>query len=453
MKKERCKRLIIFLEVMVLIGIMTGMYAYLWSTYYEGSVLIPFFRRGNVAMVWIYPIMLLIFGKLFGIFNAAVATRVDMVFSNVFNALITDTIIYFVLVALLRHYIDIKPLLLLFIAEAAISVIWVLAVKAVNNVIFPPHRLLLIHGDYSLKDLVIDVNERSERYTITEEVNVNRGMDVIRSKIEQHDAVLISDLPAETRNDILKYCYDIDKRIYTLPKITDIIIAGSAQIHLFDNVAYISKNYGLTADQRLIKRVFDIVVSSVMIICLSWLMGIIAIAIKAGDGGKVFYRQKRLTIDGKVFDIIKFRSMREDAESEGPQLATKNDNRVTKVGAVLRAAHLDELPQLFNVFKGDMSMVGPRPERPEIAWEYTQNVPEFNFRLKTKAGLTGYAQVYGRYNSTPYNKLRLDLTYIHNYSIWLDIKCMVMTVKILFKSEAREGVEEGQKTAEKNNDI
>lgn len=441
--------MVIFAEVMLLLLVFSLLYAYLWNSLYEESIQIPFFRRGNWAMIFAYPFMLMVFGKLFGIYNAAVARRVDMIFSNVFNVLVVNAVVYFILVALLRHYPDITPLILLFSAEVAISVLWVLGVKALNNYIFPPHQLLLIHGDYSLKELVLHVNERSERYSIAEEVNVHEGMDRIIEMINRHDAVLISDLPAETRNDILKYCYDIGKRIYMLPKITDIIISSSDQIHLFDNVAYISKNYGLSQDQRIAKRIMDIVISSIMIIVTSWLMGIIALAIKLGDKGPVFYKQNRLTIDGKVFEIIKFRSMRVDAEKMGPQLSTKHDPRITKVGHVLRASHMDELPQLFNVFAGSMSMVGPRPERPEISSEYTKNVPEFNYRLKVKAGLTGYAQVYGRYNSTPYNKLRLDLTYIQNYSVWLDIKCMVMTVKILFQREAREGIDDSRKTAQK----
>ena len=441
--------MVIFAEVMLLLLVFSLLYAYLWNSLYEESIQIPFFRRGNWAMIFAYPFMLMVFGKLFGIYNAAVARRVDMIFSNVFNVLVVNAVVYFILVALLRHYPDITPLILLFSAEVAISVLWVLGVKALNNYIFPPHQLLLIHGDYSLKELVLHVNERSERYSIAEEVNVHEGMDRIIEMINRHDAVLISDLPAETRNDILKYCYDIGKRIYMLPKITDIIISSSDQIHLFDNVAYISKNYGLSQDQRIAKRIMDIVISSIMIIVTSWLMDIIALAIKLGDKGPVFYKQNRLTIDGKVFEIIKFRSMRVDAEKMGPQLSTKHDPRITKVGHVLRASHMDELPQLFNVFAGSMSMVGPRPERPEISSEYTKNVPEFNYRLKVKAGLTGYAQVYGRYNSTPYNKLRLDLTYIQNYSVWLDIKCMVMTVKILFQREAREGIDDSRKTAQK----
>ena len=439
-----------FSEVIVLLMIDTIFYTYLWGSLYESAVYIPFVERGNWAMIFMYPLMLLVFGKIFGLYHVAVSTRVDMVFSNVFTTLITNVITYFVLVAVMRtHYPDPTPLILLFLLECAIAIIWVICVKALNNIIFPPHQLLLIHGDYSLKDLVLHVNERSERYVISEEINVNEGMEQMKERITAHDAVLISDLPAECRNDILKYCYDIDKRIYMLPKITDIIISSSEQIHLFDNVAYISKNYGLSQDQRIFKRLLDIVVSTFMIVLTSWLMGLIALAIKIDDKGPVFYRQERLTIDGKVFRILKFRSMYVDAERFGPQLSTKKDPRITRVGKWIRASHLDELPQLFNVIRGEMSMVGPRPERPEIAQEYTRNVPEFNYRLKVKAGLTGYAQVYGRYNSTPYNKLRLDLTYIQNYSFWLDIKCIFMTAKILFQKENREGIEEGKKTAQK----
>ena len=449
MKRDRYKRMVIFFEVIILLAAFTALYSYLWNTLYESVVLIPFFRRGNWAMVAMYPILLLVFGKIFGVFHVAVARRVDMIFSNVFNTFVANLITYFILVALLRHYPDMTPLIILWVVEIVLSVLWVFGVKALNNVIFPPHSLLLIHGDYSLKELVLHVNERSERYVITEVINVSEGMKKLTQRIAAHDAILISDLPAEIRNDILKYCYAIDKRIYMLPKITDIIVSSSDQIHLFNNVAYISKNYGLAQDQRIFKRAMDLVLSSVMIVLTSWLMLIIAAAIRIGDGGPAFYRQERLSIGGKVFKIIKFRSMRVDAEKMGPQLSTMHDPRITKVGRILRAAHLDELPQLFNVLKGDMSMVGPRPERPEIFNEYINHVPEFQFRLKVKAGLTGYAQVYGRYNSTPYNKLRLDLTYIQNYSIWLDIKCLVMTVKILFQKEAREGISDDQKTAQK----
>ena len=204
---------------------------------------------------------------------------------------------------------------------------------------------------------------------------------------------------------------------------------------------------GLTVDQRFVKRFVDIVVSAIGIVITSPLMLIIALIIKLYDKGPVFYRQIRLTRGGKMFMIYKFRSMKIDAEVEGAQLANKNDSRVTPVGKVLRNLHLDELPQLFNVFVGDMSMVGPRPERPEIFLKYEESIPEFDFRLKVKAGLTGYAQVYGKYNTTPIDKLKLDLTYIQQYSCWLDIKLMLLTFRIIFRKESSEGVEDGQTTA------
>ena len=169
-------------------------------------------------------------------------------------------------------------------------------------------------------------------------------------------------------------------------------------------------------------------------------MLIAAIAVKAYDGGPVLYSQKRLTKDGKVFSVYKFRSMIVDAEKDGVRLAGKKDDRITPVGKVLRKLRLDELPQIINILKGDMSFVGPRPERPELTKKYCETMPEFSYRLKVKAGLTGYAQVMGKYNTTPYDKLKLDLMYIEHQSIWLDLKIILMTIKTVFVPDATEGV-------------
>ena len=179
------------------------------------------------------------------------------------------------------------------------------------------------------------------------------------------------------------------------------------------------------------------------------MMAAVAIAIKLTDHGPIFYRQCRLTKDGKKFDVLKFRSMRVDAEKDGvARLSSgEHDDRITPVGHFIRKCRLDELPQLINILKGDMSLVGPRPERPEIAAQYEEELPEFDLRLQAKAGLTGYAQVYGKYNTTPYDKLQMDLMYISNPSIIEDIKIMFATVKILFMPESTEGISEGQTTA------
>ena len=187
--------------------------------------------------------------------------------------------------------------------------------------------------------------------------------------------------------------------------------------------------------------------SLIGIVIASPFMLIIALAVKLYDGGPVLYKQERLTRDGRPFMIYKFRSMSMDSEKSGARLAAKGDKRVTTVGRVIRNIHFDELPQLFNILKGDMSMVGPRPERQVIADQYAEEIPEFVLRTKVKAGLTGYAQVYGKYNTTPYDKLKFDITYIENYSLWLDVKIMLLTFKILFQKENTEGVDETQKTA------
>ena len=173
-----------------------------------------------------------------------------------------------------------------------------------------------------------------------------------------------------------------------------------------------------------------------------------AIAVKAEDGGPVFYRQVRLTRDGKQFKILKFRSMRVDAEKDGvARLASEHDDRITRVGHIIRAIRFDELPQLLNILRGDMSFVGPRPERPEIAAQYEQEMPAFSLRLQVKAGLTGTAQVYGRYNTEPKDKLKMDLMYINNMSPLEDLRLMFATARILFMRESTSGVADGQTTA------
>ena len=242
-----------------------------------------------------------------------------------------------------------------------------------------------------------------------------------------------------------------DKRAYVTPKLSDLIILGAGQNTLFDSPLLVTKIKGLKWEQAAFKRLVDIIISLILCIPTIFITILVAIGDLIWDRGPIFYLQPRITQNGKKFKIIKFRSMKVDSESEGAQLAKKDDDRITKVGRVLRATHLDELPQVFNILIGQMSVVGPRPERPEIAEEYLADIPEFKFRLKVKAGLTGYAQVYGKYNTTPYDKLKLDLFYIQNYSFWRDIQLLLMTFKILFIKENREGVDQNQKTASVEN--
>ena len=247
----------------------------------------------------------------------------------------------------------------------------------------------------------------------------------------------------EMRNKILKYCFEKSIRTYITPKISDIIVRSADDIHLFDTPLLLCRNYRLNFEQRVIKRLMDIVISLVILTITSPIMLVTAIAIKAYDHGPAFFKQKRCTINGKVFEILKFRSMIVDAEKPGMVIPAKDrDPRITPVGRFIRATRIDELPQLINVLKGEMSIVGPRPERVEHVEKYSKDIPEFSYRLKVKGGLTGYAQVLGKYNTTAYDKLKLDLMYIENYSIALDLKLLLMTIKIVFSKESTKGFEE-----------
>ena len=197
-----------------------------------------------------------------------------------------------------------------------------------------------------------------------------------------------------------------------------------------------------------IKRLLDILLSACGILCLSWLLLLLAVAIKLDSPGPVFFRQKRVGIGKRHFQILKFRTMRIDTPHDMPtHLLHDPEQYITRMGRFLRKTSLDELPQLINILRGDMSFIGPRPERPEIIAQYTEVMPEFAFRMKVKAGLAGFAQVYGKYNTSPYDKLKLDLTYIENYSVWLDLKLMLLTLKVLFWPDSTEGVESEQVTA------
>ena len=198
------------------------------------------------------------------------------------------------------------------------------------------------------------------------------------------------------------------------------------------------------------KRILDVIVASIMFAVLALPMLIVAVLIKLDSPGPVFFRQERVTQYGRIFRIYKFRTMVNNASRMGTQVTVSNDARITRVGRWLRKLRIDEFPQLFNILKGEMSLVGPRPEWKTVVDKYVEVVPEFALRTKVKAGLTGYAQVYGKYSTTPYDKVRLDIKYIENYSLWLDLKLILLTVKILFKKDKTEGVDEYQSNALRN---
>ena len=449
-RREQYKRVIMFFASALILAVQTAIYAYVWFSYYDSrGVIRTTFVRGNWVVVGMYALMLFFFYKMYGGFKVGYLRVLDVLYSQIASVLCVNGITYLQMALIGRWTLGahILPMFYVTAVDLVIVVLWVLMMRWIYVHIYPPRKMLLIYGEKNPKDLIRKISSREDKYDICESIHLGDGMDKLKSKIDCYKAVIMGDMPSHERNLLLKYCFEKDIRCYCIPKISDVMIMSSDSIHLFDTPLLLFRNRGLTIEQRIAKRLTDLIISGIGVVIASPFMLIIALLIKCYDRGPVFYRQERLTERGRTFYVLKFRSMRVDSEKEGARLAMKQDNRVTPVGKVLRNIHFDELPQLFNILKGDMSLVGPRPERPQITKEYKEKIPEFGYRLKVKAGLTGYAQVYGKYNTTPYDKLKLDLSYIENYTYLLDWKLMLMTVKILFQKENTEGVEAWQVTA------
>ena len=446
-KRDDYKRFIVFCLASIIVIAQAAAFAYVWYNYYRSLIYEPFWRKGNWVLIAIYAMVNVLFSRIYGGLRVGYLKRMEVFYSLTLATICTNIFAYLEITLIDRWFLPVLPIIEMTGVQIVMIIVWIFGSRWIYNRLYSARNLLVIYGNRDPGDVIDKMNRRKDKYNVSAKVNVDRGEDVIHRMMEDYDGVIIWDLDAEPRNQYLKYCFAHSIRCYMSPKISDIILAGSERIHLFDTPLLLSRNMGLSVEQRAIKRLADIVISGLGIVITSPLMLIIAVLVKLCDHGPVLYTQERLTRDGRPFRICKFRSMYVNSEKNGARLASVHDKRITPVGKVLRNLHLDELPQLFNVFQGDMSLVGPRPERMEIMDEYEKEIPEFYYRLKVKAGLTGYAQVYGKYNTTPYDKLKLDLFYIENFSFLLDIKLLFMTVKIFFQKEVSEGVDDNQRNA------
>ena len=447
-RKEQYKRILKFGSAAVILLIEVGLYWLLWQLYLNNIIEERFWRRGIWLLSALYGVLLVFFLQTYGGLKIGYLKRGNIIYSHILSLFIVNTIGYFILALIDKRFHSPVSFILLTVVDGIIVFIWVFLFQWIYGVLFPPRRLLVVYGVRPVFSIMEKIGARDDKYVIGGSISIDEGIDKIMEKAKEFEGIVVGDVPSHDRNLILKKCYDSSIRVYMIPKISDILVRSSTNLNLFDTPILLSKNEGLQIDQMAVKRFIDIVVSLIGIILTSPLFVMFGAAIHLADRGPIFYTQTRLTIDGKLFKIYKFRTMRVDAEKDGvARLAGEADNRITDVGKILRATRLDELPQLFNIIKGEMSLVGPRPERPEIAAEYMEDLPEFAMRLKMKAGLTGYAQVHGKYNTTPYDKLKLDLHYIRNYSLWMDLILIVLTPKVLFMKESTEGVGEGELNA------
>ena len=438
-RRSEEKDLIRKLEGIVEVLLLTMLYFYIWKNEYSVMYVRTFYGRGRILLMGIYFIIMYVIMRLTEGLRFGNLKIFDIVVSQWISVLVTNFITFWQICLILNVMSDPRPMLRLTLYDLIITVALPFFFTWLYHLKYVPRNMVLIYGKRAALNLRFKILERPDKYAITTTISSSEPIESIKEQIMRHDAVIINDVPAEIRNDILKLCYEHDVRTYIVPKISDVIIGGASNINLFDTPLLLVRGTGLSIGQKFIKRTLDIILSAIALGVLSPVFMIVAILIKADDGGRILFRQKRVTRDGKLFTIYKFRSMREDAEKDGAQFTIDDDPRITKVGRGLRRSRLDELPQLINILKGDMSIVGPRPERIENYEMYESEIPEFRYRTKVKAGLTGYAQVYGKYNTTAYDKLRLDLMYIENYSIILDIKLVLMTFRTLFQKESTEG--------------
>ena len=447
MKNEIIMRLI---KVVSILGntALFMLYFYLSSPSLRqiGKHLTPYF-----LFTIIFLVILIWLDRVYNSFEIGGRRVYELIYSLTLSSVVASGIMYIVQAAFLHKIPNLLMLLGLFVIEFVWNAIWVLAANKIYFKLYKAKKTVVIYRSENDLQKLEEISLLSNKFEVIKHIENPKEIHSLIEEIGDCEAVFIAGVEATLRNGIIKYCVEKNIPAYIEPKIGDILMSGAKHLQMFSVPVLRVRHAAPDPFYLFVKRALDIVFSLIGIIVTSPIMLVMAIAIKAYDGGPVFYKQTRLTKGGKEFKLIKFRTMRVDAEKDGvARLSSENDDRITPVGRICRACRADELSNFFCILSGAMTIVGPRPERPEIAKQYEETLPAFALRLQVKAGLTGYAQIYGKYNTEPYDKLQMDLMYINDMSLSCDIGLMFATVKILFMPESTEGIKEGQVTADKS---
>ena len=399
-----------------------------------------------------YVIVGLLFLTIYGRYDVGRRKSKPIIFSLVLATLFTDIIVYLQLMIMNTitpnihafRFSNLEILAISYVLQVLFIIIAVYGGNALFFTIHKPQKCYVVTSSQDALDAVVrGISKYKKQYEIVEVFDYRDKM--LLRKLKDAETVFIYDIPIQHRTEVTNYCYKTRKNVYFNPEMED-IIEMSSEFYQLDDISMLNYNVkGLTMEQRIFKRCLDIGLSLVMGIFTSPIWIVSAIAIKVHDGGAILFKQDRATINGKVFQVYKFRTMKENVENRS---VTDNDDRITKPGKILRKIRMDELPQLLNILKGDMSFVGPRPEMVENVELYSDELPEFKYRLRVKAGLTGYAQIAGKYNTTPKDKLMMDMMYIENYTIFKDIQLLFQTAIVLLKSDSTEAFHTGKKKKE-----
>ena len=460
--EKQWKNAKLFLLQISIVILNTVLFAVTWYLYYKGKMWgTTFYRKGDYVLFLLYMCLFGAMAKLYGGIALRTSRITELIYSQIVSIIITNAMMYIIILLLTRRPKSILPLLLVTVIECFVSTAWSYAANHLCNKIFKPANILLVYdNEDAYKNAKEIIEKLAWRFKLSGELRLSVRNDGLNSDNENlakfsdtykkvgADSVMLCGLVSSKRNDLIKYCAENDIKAFVRPNIGDFMISNAQVVQMANLPVMICERATQGLVYMTVKRVMDIIIALIGLILTSPFLLITAIAIKAYDGGPVLYKQVRLTKNGREFKILKFRSMKVDAEKDGvARLSSQNDDRITPIGKLIRACRVDELPQLFNILKGDLTCVGPRPERPEIAAQYVKEMPEFSLRLQVKAGLTGYAQVYGKYNTEPYDKLQMDLMYVSKMGIVTDLKIILATIKILFMPESTEGIAQGQTTA------
>lgn len=431
-----------------------GLFVMVWLFYYNNYAFQKFFLTGGILSCVIYGFIYYALCGLYQAFRIASSEIADTTFGQTIAFGLADLILYVECCLISNNYVNILPGLGIAALQIAGSYAIIRITKNYMTGHILPRKTLLLYGRKSSKaDAEWFAGRLMEKYSHLFDICYLEFDRIGRTELQKHlntcEVVLLYEVSNDVRGKIMKLCTEQKKVLYFTPRIEDILCQGSVSKNLLDTPLMKYEYQYESRSGYIGKRTLDVLISVLLLVLASPLMLAAALAIKLEDGGPVFFKQKRCTRDGRIFEILKFRSMIVDAEKDGVTPCKGNDSRITKVGKIIRATRIDELPQLINILKDDMSFVGPRPERIEHVEQYTKEMPEFSYRLRVKGGLTGYAQIYGKYNTSAYDKLRLDLMYIENQSLLLDLKIMMLTFKTIFTPEATEGFSEEKSEAMK----
>ncbi len=424
-----------------------GLFAAVWFGFYNNYTFDTHIMNGGVITVIIFGVIYIALCNVYKAHRIASSEIGETVFSQVLSLGIADLILYVECCLVYNRYVNILPGAITVVMQIVGTALIVMFAKQYLMKYVPPKKTVIVYGEDVEKEEVEAFEIRlmrkySHLFDVEQMGCEDLKKDLQEAGIDDYDVAILYELSGENRGKYIAYLMEHRKAFYVSPRVEDIMFQGCVPKHLLDTPLMKYDYKYENKSTYLLKRSMDVVLSILILIILSPILLVIALLIKIEDGGPVFFKQERCTKDARVFEILKFRSMIVDAEKYGVTPCTDGDNRITRIGRFIRKTRLDEMPQFINILKGDMSIVGPRPERVEHVQQYIKEVPEFAYRMKVLGGLTGYAQIYGKYNTSAYDKLRLDLLYIENQSLTLDLKLILLTVRTMFTPESTEGFEE-----------